>query len=229
MANKKIRTVLYACLFLLAVFVAFLIYCWNIPRSVTHKIYSASSEANATKVLYIGNSLTFFFDSPDLLCKVSRLMKNDVPINVESATGPGYTLLEHLSDPTTLAAIKRKKWDYVILQEGSQSAFDRRHESLYAHRRFVDMVRANGGKPLIVMLFADKGHFYWQGRLSQHFRAVGKELNTPVIPYGDVVFFSQVRHPKPRSVRQRRASSWSSGSSLVCLVSGSACKWFFFQ
>lgn len=196
MANKKTRIVLCACLFLLALSVAFLIYCWNIPRSVTHKIYSASREANATKVLYIGNSLTFFFDSPDLLCKVLRLMKKDTPINVESATGPGYTLLEHLSDPTTLAAIKKKKWDYVILQEGSQSAFDRRHESLYAHRRFVDMVRASGGKPLIVMLFADKGHFYWQGRLSQHFRAVGRELKTPVIPFGDVVFFSQVRHPK---------------------------------
>ncbi|MBK9276950.1 MAG: hypothetical protein IPM93_02140 [Candidatus Obscuribacter sp.] len=46
------------------------------------------------------------------------------------------------------------------------------------------------------MFPADKGQFYWQGRLSQHFRSVGRELSAQVIPYGDVTFFSQLRRPE---------------------------------
>jgi len=196
MARSKIRICLYSGLFVFTLLSALLLYSWYIPKAVTHRVHSASSAAQAVKVLYIGNSLTYYFDSPGSFCKIYRLIHKDAQLAVESATGPGYTLLEHLSDRTTLAALRKTKWDYVILQEGTQSAFGRPHESRYAHRRFVNLIRENGGKPLILMFPADKGHFYWQGRLSQHFRSVGRELSAQVIPYGDVIFFSQLRRPE---------------------------------
>ncbi len=196
MARSKIRICLYSGLFVFTLLAALLLYSWYIPKAVTHRVHSASSAAQAVKVLYIGNSLTFYFDSPGSFCKIFRLIHKDAQLAVESATGPGYTLLEHLSDPTTLAALKKTKWDYVILQEGTQSAFGRPRESRYAHRRFVNLIRENGGKPLILMFPADRGQFYWQGILSQHFNSLGRELSAKVIPYGNVTFFGQLRHPE---------------------------------
>lgn len=196
MARSKIRICLYSGLFVFTLLTALLLYSWYIPKAVTHRVHSASSAAQAVKVLYIGNSLTYYFDSPGSFCKIYGLLHKDSPLVVESATGPGYTLLDHLSDPTTLAALKKTKWDYVILQDGTQSAFGRPHESRYTHRRFVNLIRENGGKPLILMFPADKGQFYWQGILSQHFNSLGRELSAQVIPYGNVTFFSQLRHPE---------------------------------
>jgi len=101
-----------------------------------------SQQKNATEkinVLFIGNSLTYFFDMPQTVQKM--LNETDLNIKIEQSTFPGQSLSGHLSDiiisrtengiktrkkeegeqTETEIKIAEKKWDIVILQTGTVS------------------------------------------------------------------------------------------------------------
>lgn len=69
-------------------------------------------------VLFIGNSYTFVNDLPATVSKLSQSLGNTLDYGM-AATG-GYTLQQNASNPDTIAKIKSKKWDCVVLQEQSQ-------------------------------------------------------------------------------------------------------------
>lgn len=194
MNRKIIMRIVYTGLSIMILFLAIIIYYGSLPREVEIKTHASSEAKQSTKILFVGNSLTYGQDMPNLFVKIYRLLYSDAPLVVESATGPGFTLREHLSNNKTQEALKRYNWDYVILQEGTQSAYNRPHESLESFRRLLKISASPGCKHLCVMIPADRGQFGWQARLSQFFRAIGKELNLPIVPLGDVCSFSQMRH-----------------------------------
>lgn len=95
--------------------------------------------ADEINVLFIGNSLTYFYDMPQIL---QRMLNETNPnIKIEQSTFPGQSLSGHLSDIITSRTdngistrkkeegekteteikIAEKKWDIVILQTGTVS------------------------------------------------------------------------------------------------------------
>ena len=81
-------------------------------------------------VLFIGNSLTYFYDMPQTL----QMMLNETHpnIKIDQSTFPGYSLSAHLSNKTdpndlngittmTERKIAEKDWDVIILQTGTVS------------------------------------------------------------------------------------------------------------
>lgn len=73
------------------------------------------------KVLFIGNSFTYFNDMPKTVDAMLRATHPDAVI--ESVTKGGYFLSRHLDDDDALCGLAKaklsEKWDYVILQEQS--------------------------------------------------------------------------------------------------------------
>jgi hypothetical protein len=81
------------------------------------------------KVLFIGNSYTYYNHLPQLCAGIAASM-SDVLITDQSTVG-GYTLRQHVANANTQARIQegtpdytqskaRSSWDYVVLQEHSQ-------------------------------------------------------------------------------------------------------------
>ena len=72
------------------------------------------------KILFIGNSLTYYNDLPGTLAAVARTAGDTLA--VESVTGPGYALIDHLEGKSgAVAAVKReggKKLAYVPGPDG---------------------------------------------------------------------------------------------------------------
>jgi hypothetical protein len=69
------------------------------------------------KVLFIGNSYTYFNSLPQL---VADLFKDSgEPIVVDSITQGGAWLQNHFDNPSTLEAIETGGWTHVVLQEQS--------------------------------------------------------------------------------------------------------------
>ncbi|MCU0645761.1 MAG: hypothetical protein MUC94_16070 [bacterium] len=83
------------------------------------------------KILFIGNSLTYYNDQPHLFW----YMANSVGKNlyVDQATIPGAQMLDHLGSDFTKKKIELQKWDLVILQEAIDAiAFSENHEEVIA-------------------------------------------------------------------------------------------------
>ncbi len=76
------------------------------------------TQADTTKVLFLGNSFTFANDLPEIFKQLA--MKGGKKVYVESNTPGGYTLSGHSQNQASLQLINSTNWDYVVLQEQSQ-------------------------------------------------------------------------------------------------------------
>lgn len=81
-------------------------------------LLAISATADTKKALFLGNSLTFFNDMPQMV-KDLALPLGDTLI-WDSNTPQGFTLQEHASAVTSLDKIAEGGWDFVVLQEQGQ-------------------------------------------------------------------------------------------------------------
>jgi hypothetical protein len=116
----------------------------------------ARSNRDGVRVLFVGNSLTFKNDLPEI---VHRLGGKGAPIFAGSFTAPGWQLRRFAGDDQLVRLLHDVRWDVVVLQEQSQipsfSAADRAHEFDPYVERLADEIRAAGAQPL---LFVTWGH-----------------------------------------------------------------------
>lgn len=70
------------------------------------------------KVLFVGNSYTFYNNMPRILYKLAESAGKK--ILVDQSTFPGYWLDNHTSNEHTSYKLQKEDWDYVVIQEQSQ-------------------------------------------------------------------------------------------------------------
>lgn len=70
------------------------------------------------KVLFIGNSYTFYNNLPELVNNIAQSLGDS--LYFDSSTPGGFTFQQHSSHTETINKINSENWDYVVLQEQSQ-------------------------------------------------------------------------------------------------------------
>lgn len=113
--------------------------------------------AKEINVLFIGNSLTYFYDMPQTVQKM--LNETNLNIRIEQSTFPGQSLDGHLSDIITSRTengintrkkeegekteteikIADKKWDVVILQTGTISVLIPENRELITNKAISEI------------------------------------------------------------------------------------------
>ncbi|MBF0502064.1 MAG: DUF4886 domain-containing protein [Candidatus Riflebacteria bacterium] len=78
---------------------------------------NCSSEPG-TRVLFIGNSLTFTNDLPGMIARLAQTRNRYM--EYEMFAPGGYTFSQHASNPELKKMIDKGTWDLVVLQEQSQ-------------------------------------------------------------------------------------------------------------
>ncbi len=147
-----------------------------------------------THVLFIGNSYTYVNDLPSVFTRLACAGGRKVQ-TATLATG-GWTLANHLASPQTSSTLQQQKWDFVVLQEQSQTpATDYgRTEVMYpAARALVSQIRAQGAQPLFFLTWGHQNgwpeaglpdYATMQAQLSVGYLGIARELNAPVVPVG---------------------------------------------
>lgn len=109
-------------------------------------LVSAVSARAETRVLFVGNSLTYFHGVPYLFASMSEDLY-DRNVVVHSLLQPGGWLVQLLEQEHTLNRLADSPYDVVILQENGGALFcgsaesgppERCLESIAAHRAIVD-------------------------------------------------------------------------------------------
>jgi hypothetical protein len=147
----------------------------------------------ALRVLFIGNSYTYFNNLGDIVAGIAAAGSGPKIIPTLAVRG-GQSLQWHLDNGTAMAALKDGTWDYVVLQEHSllgtamldgkpviadPAAF---HAAV---REWTRRVRSVGAKPILFMTWARRSALPEQAKLSEAYRSIGRELNIDVAPVGD--------------------------------------------
>jgi hypothetical protein len=159
----------------------------------------AQRAAKTLKVLFIGNSYTFYHNLPDLVAAISRSKKGGPVIEGTLAASANKNLSWHLANGPAVPALEKGGWDFVNLQEtsllpggtnipgkfkiGDPAQPGGFYDSV---REWVKRVRAKGATPVLERTWArQEGARGMHEDLIKAFAGIGEELNVKVIPVGD--------------------------------------------
>lgn len=95
------------------IFVCFLFVCFQFinGQSKTTKEYS---------ILFIGNSLTYYNNLPNLVVEYAKKNK-EIIVTTQMIAFPNYAIEDHWKEGKIQKLLKSKSFDYIIIQQGPSS------------------------------------------------------------------------------------------------------------
>ncbi len=131
------------------------------PAAKPEPINSIISESTV-KVLFIGNSLTFGNNMPDIFNNLSINAGKDV--YVDQITPSGVSLNFHSYNKESIDKINEQKWTYIILQSNDITAFpDMYNDEVANINRLKNHIKRNNEKTKIIYLMVWSLRDGWNG------------------------------------------------------------------
>jgi PKD repeat protein len=75
---------------------------------------------DTTRVLFIGNSITYFNNMPQTFEAIANSKGDTTAITMYAPGGTGF--VNHATDPNVFAHFRQGNWDYIVLQPGSNES-----------------------------------------------------------------------------------------------------------
>lgn len=183
-----------------------------IPRSEPKEVLSPSTlpafvsttpnsadESPLQKVLFIGNSFTYYNNS--LHYHVEQLLRNTMsvqafaPYNYRAATIAGGFWYEQLANVDYLT--QGKSWDAVVLQGHSREAIDEDKQLIFKDslKESRDLLLERGIKPFLFMTWAYQHQPEMIEQLELRYQMLAEALNLSLVPVGSAFHRSLTQRP----------------------------------
>lgn len=162
-----------------------------------------SRVADTIRVLFIGNSYTYFNNLPEVLETIAA--DAGVMIDADMHARGGATLRDHLADTTLPRRLQETRWDVVIIQE--QSTLGLRQiegratvadpESFLRHaQRLISEVRAVNAQPFLLLTWRQRqAAADEQDRLTHAYAQATEASGAALIPVG--LAWERARRERP--------------------------------
>ncbi len=135
-------------------------------------------------VLFIGNSHTYYNYMPQMLSALVNAEDRGFRLKVDQFTGEGAGLKWHWENPFSRNEIKKKPWDYVVLQDRSGGPLEE-PDSFARHAKLLDeQIRKQGAKTIFYMTWANQMRPDTQAVLADAYKRVAFERNALLAPVG---------------------------------------------
>ncbi len=90
------------------------------PIIVILMVSLKSYATDTTRVLFIGNSITYFNDMPQTFEDIANSLGDTTEMTMYAPGGTGF--VNHVSDPAVFNYFRMGCWDYIVLQPGSNES-----------------------------------------------------------------------------------------------------------
>jgi len=136
------------------------------------------------RVLFIGNSLTYFNDLPGTVAELAASMHST--IEVAFVAEPNLALIDHVNgESNALETIDNSHWDYVVMQQGP-SAWPLSRDTLIIGARLLDAhVREAGGRSGLFMVWPESSRFGVFDDVRESYRAAAVAVQGLFLPAGE--------------------------------------------
>lgn len=134
------------------------------------------------RVLFIGNSLTFFNDLPGMV-EALLVEAGHHDLVVASLAFPNYGLQDHWARTETHSRIA-EGWDVVVLQQGP-SATEGRPSLIEYSEMFDEEIRAAGGIPALYMVWPAEARFGDFPGVSDSYATAADRVGGLLFPAGE--------------------------------------------
>lgn len=139
-------------------------------------------ESIPMRVLFIGNSHTFYNDMPAVFAGLAR--EAGVFCEVTMIAHGGWFLEQHQAEPETRFNIRHGSYDYVVLQEHAHP-FGPEEKMQNAAKALCTWIREAGSTPVAYMTWARKGMEEEQSAMTAAYRRMAEEQQALLAPVGE--------------------------------------------
>ncbi|MBI2215635.1 MAG: hypothetical protein HYU52_18460 [Acidobacteria bacterium] len=156
---------------------------WIIAFALSTVASSAGATDAPLRVLFLGNSLTYTNDLPLV---VEALSASSVRhIRATTIAGPNYGLEDLWREAKVQEAIRSRRFDVVVMQQGPSALSSSRSELVKWSKTFGAAIREHGAEPALYMVWPSLERMGDRQRVSESYRIAAKECGCRLLPAGD--------------------------------------------
>ncbi|MGO4818752.1 hypothetical protein [Flavobacterium sp. W22_SRS_FP1] len=164
-------------------------------------IYGQSSFAQVKKdslrVLFVGNSFTYFYNLPQVVNAMSASSKK-VHIETRTSLVGGSSISQHLNQEKgtqTVEILNNQTFDYVVINHHSLATIDDADSFFEDSKKMVELVRSKNAIPVFMMTWAYDSNPLMIKTIAATYDDMAKRLGVDVVPCGNL--FTEVRKWRP--------------------------------
>ena len=166
---------------------------------------SGAPRATDIKVLFIGNSFTFYNEMPLMIAKLAASNHESRRLYVRTWAPGGTGLNDHARDSGLTDLLRTRTWDVVVMQERSlvPSVPSLRPSMLAAGRYLQSEIRQQGARSMLYETWgyragAGPGDSFsaMESRTEAGYEALATALGrTTIVPVGPAFAYAELAHP----------------------------------
>jgi hypothetical protein len=140
---------------------------------------------NTLKILFVGNSYTFWGNLPQIVSIISEDTKTK--LTTKKSVASGATLSEHWRGEKGLRTqemIRDGNFDIIVLQEKSMGAVDEPDTLLKYMKLFCGLIKKSKAQPYLFLTWAPESELPNQETISNVYQKAGAENGVEVVPVG---------------------------------------------
>ncbi len=137
---------------------------------------------SAKKILFIGNSYTFYSNLPDMIRQMAE--SAGMKLEVSAVTSGGKSLEWHYYNPETLQALQREEWDYVALQEFSTRPLEDPDKMYASAAALFNKVTSKKARAALYLTWSRKFLPETQQCITGAYIELARRINALIFPAG---------------------------------------------
>ncbi|MEO9485567.1 MAG: SGNH/GDSL hydrolase family protein [Ekhidna sp.] len=170
-----------------------------------------SASAQAKKILFVGNSLTYTNNLPSLVEQEAK--SRGLKVKTISLAHPNYAIIDHWNDGEVQKYIKSQKYDYLVVQQGPSSQSEGRRMLIEDGNKLQKLCEQSGVKLVYFMVWPSRKYYHtFDGVIKNHKEAAEKN-GAILCPVGEAwksyfentndysLYSSDGFHPSPKGSR----------------------------
>lgn len=138
------------------------------------------------RVLFVGNSFTFYWNLPQSVISMAKSQK--INLAAQQSTGSGATLGEHWNgdkELQTLDVLRAGDFDAVVLQEHGMRSIQDPDSTVRHAKLFTEEIKRKKAKIYIFLPWAREYNPYWQKTLNSQHKALASDIaGAELVPVG---------------------------------------------
>lgn len=143
-----------------------------------------TSGVGELRVLFVGNSLTYYNNLPEIVVELAKSAKQKKLI-FKMVAEPNFGLVDHWNKGNVRKLIAKGKWDFVVLQQGPSASVEGRKYLLDYSRLFAEEIIRVGAKPALYMVWASEERKQDFDRVSESYKMAADDVKGLLLPAGE--------------------------------------------
>ena len=144
-----------------------------------------SQSDSPKKVLFVGNSYTYFWNLPQVTAAMMKAKKQ--AFTTQQSTAGGAHWGHHWRNERGLETkrkIQEGDYDIVVLQNHSRSTIDRPDSLMHFGRLFDQMIKKSGAQTYLYLTWARSWDPYMQAPIKAKYMELAEKIGATIVPVG---------------------------------------------